>query len=183
MSPKGRGHDVQPARRGRTPRRAAPEHKRGLRSTGAARRYRRARHTIYTNENSVSLPIFHMVSGAPEPVAPYSHAVEIDGWLFVTGQLATDVHNDPADMPEGIEAQTDKVMQNLRTVLQGVGVGFENVVCVRVFLTHFEEDYSKMNRIYASYFSEDKRPARTCVGVTALAGGGRVEIDLIARRP
>ena len=128
-------------------------------------------------------PIFHMIEGAPEPVAPYSHAVEIDGWLFVTGQLATDVRCAPADMPAGIEAQTDKVMQNLRTVLQGVGVGFENVVCVRVFLTHFEKDYAKMNRVYASYFPEDKRPARTCVGVTALAGGGRVEIDLIARRP
>ena len=128
-------------------------------------------------------PIFHMIEGAPEPVAPYSHAVEIDGWLFVTGQLATDVRCAPADMPAGIEAQTDKVMQNLRTVLQGVGVGFENVVCVRVFLTHFEKDYAKMNRVYASYFPEDERPARTCVGVTALAGGGRVEIDLIARRP
>ncbi len=132
---------------------------------------------------TMSLPIFHMLSGAPEPVAPYSHAVEVEGWVFVTGQLATDVRYDPADIPEGIEAQTDKVMQNLRTVLQGVGVGFENVVCARVFLTHFEEDYARMNRVYASYFPQEKRPARTCVGVTALAGGGRVEIDLIARRP
>jgi enamine deaminase RidA (YjgF/YER057c/UK114 family) len=73
-------------------------------------------------------------------------------------------------------------MQNLRTVLQGVGAGFENVVSVRVFLTHFTEDYDTMNRVYADYFPEDRRPARTCIGVTALAGGGRVEIDLIARR-
>ena len=131
----------------------------------------------------MSLPIFHMVSGAPEPVAPYSHAVEIDGWVFVTGQLATHVHYDTVDIPDDIETQTDKVMQNLRTVLQGVGVGFENVVCARVFLTRFEEDYARMNRVYAQYFPADKRPARTCVGVTALAGGGRVEIDLIARRP
>ena len=131
----------------------------------------------------MSTPIFHMVSGAPQPVAPYSHAVEVDGWLFVTGQLATDIEYDASTIPEGIEAQTQKVMQNLRTVLQGMGVGFEHVVCARVFLTHFEQDYDTMNRIYAGYFPADKLPARTCVGVTALAGGGRVEIDLIARRP
>ncbi len=124
-----------------------------------------------------------MISGAPQPVAPYSHAVEVDGWLFVTGQLATDIEYDVSTIPEGIEAQTHKVMQNLRTVLQGMGVGFENVVCARVFLTHFERDYDTMNRIYAGYFPANKLPARTCVGVTALAGGGRVEIDLIAHRP
>lgn len=131
----------------------------------------------------MSTPIFHMISGAPQPVAPYSHAVEVDGWLFVTGQLATDIEYDVSTIPEGIEAQTQKVMQNLRTVLQGIGVGFEHVVCARVFLTHFEQDYGTMNRIYAEYFPADKLPARTCVGVTALAGDGRVEIDLIARRP
>jgi 2-iminobutanoate/2-iminopropanoate deaminase len=130
----------------------------------------------------MSTPIFHMISGAPQAVAPYSHAVEVEGWLFVTGQLATDVEYDAAAIPEGIEAQTRKVMQNLNTVLQGVGLGFENVVCARVFLTDFEQDYEPMNRIYADYFPANKLPARTCVGVTALAGGGRVEIDLIARR-
>ncbi|MFQ5995274.1 MAG: RidA family protein [Acidiferrobacterales bacterium] len=128
-------------------------------------------------------PIFHMISGAPTPVAPYSHVVEIDGWLFVTGQLATGVGNDLAALRDGIEAQTHKVMQNLQTVLAGVTAGLENVVAARVFLTHFEEDYEKANQVYASYFPTNKRPARTCVGVTALAGGGRVEIDLVARRP
>lgn len=124
-----------------------------------------------------------MIKGAPEPVAPYSHVVEIDGWFFVTGQLATDAEYDPANVPAGIEAQTHKVMQNLRTVLAGVGLGLEHVVCVRVFLTQFARDYADMNRVYAGYFAEDRRPARTCVGVTALAGGGRVEIDMIARAP
>lgn len=129
----------------------------------------------------MATPIFHTVKGAPEPVAPYSHVVEVDGWFFVTGQLATDAEYDPASIPQGIEAQTHKVMQNLRTVLAGVGLGLEHVVCARVFLTHFAQDYAGMNRVYASYFAENKRPARTCVGVTALAGGGRVEIDMIAR--
>jgi 2-iminobutanoate/2-iminopropanoate deaminase len=56
------------------------------------------------------------------------------------------------------------------------------VVCVRIFLTDFERDYAAMNRIYATYFAKDRLPARTTVGVTHLARGGIVEIDMIARR-
>ena len=125
---------------------------------------------------------FHMLGTAPAPVAPYSHAVEADGWVFVTGQLATDPNNDAAPVPDGIEAQTRKVMDNLKIVLSGVGLGLEAAVVARVFLTRFEEDYAVMNRVYADYFPEGRRPARTCVGVTALAREARVEIDLIARR-
>ncbi len=131
----------------------------------------------------MATPIFHMIEGAPEPVAPYSHVVEADGWFFLTGQLAMDAKCDPATIPPEIEAQTHKVMENLRRVLAGVGLGFEHVVCARVFLTRFDEDYAPMNRVYARYFPDGRRPARTCVGVTALAGGGRVEIDMIARAP
>lgn len=128
-------------------------------------------------------PIFHMIPDAPKPVAPYSHVVEVDGWLFVTGQLATDPDDDSLPPPPGIEAQTRKVMDNLRRALAGVGAGLEHVVSVRIFLTEFERDYAAMNRLYAGYFPPDRRPARTTVGVTALARGGLVEIDLIARRP
>ena len=53
----------------------------------------------------------------------------------------------------------------------------------RVFLTHFEEDYERMNAVYLSYFPSDRLPARTCIGVTALARDARIEIDFIARRP
>lgn len=128
-------------------------------------------------------PIFHMIPDAPKPVAPYSHVVEADGWLFVTGQLATDPDDDSLPPPPGIEAQTRKAMDNLRRALAGVGAGFEHVVSVRIFLTEFDRDYAAMNRLYAGYFPPDRRPARTTVGVTALARGGLVEIDLIARRP
>ena len=125
--------------------------------------------------------LFHMIPGGPAAVAPYSHAVEADGWLFVTGQLATDLEDASRPIPEGIEAQTHKVMDNLRRVLEGVGAGFDRVVSVRVFLTNFERDYAAMNEIYKSYFEEAALPARTTVGVTALARGGLIEIDLIAR--
>ena len=125
--------------------------------------------------------IFHMIPDAPKPVAPYSHVVEADGWLFVTGQLATDPDDDKP-LPDGIEAQTHKVMDNLRRALAGAGVGFGRVVAVRIFLTDFERDYAVMNRIYETYFTPGRLPARTTVGVTHLARGGIIEIDMVARR-
>lgn len=127
-------------------------------------------------------PIFHMIAGAPDPVAPFSHAVEQDGWIFVTGQMPfTGTAND-SPYPEGIEAQTRQVMVNLQNVLSGCGLGLRHVLSARIFLTHFEEDYALMNKTYAEYFEPGRRPARTCVGVTALARGARVEIDFVARR-
>jgi 2-iminobutanoate/2-iminopropanoate deaminase len=130
----------------------------------------------------MSAPIYHLIPSAPKPVAPYSHVVDADGWLFVTGQLATDPDDDSLPLPEGIEAQTRKVMDNLKRALAGAGAGFEDVVCVRIFLTNFERDYAAFNRLYTEYFTPDQLPARTTVGVTHLARGGIVEVDLIARR-
>lgn len=130
----------------------------------------------------MSTPLFHMIEGAPSPVAPFSHAAEIDGWVFLTGQMPTDPKDHGAPLPEGIEAQTRRVMDNLVIVLAGLELGLAHVVSVRVFLTHFERDYQRMNEIYRSYFPPDRLPARTCVGVTGLAVGALVEIDLIARR-
>ncbi len=128
------------------------------------------------------MPLFHMISGAPDPVAPFSHAVESDGWVFVTGQMPFTTTSNTSSYPEGIAAQTRQVMENLERVLVGCGLGFENVLAARIFLTHFDEDYERMNEVYATYFPAGRRPARTCVGVTALARGARVEIDFIARR-
>jgi 2-iminobutanoate/2-iminopropanoate deaminase len=130
----------------------------------------------------MTAPIFHMIVNAPKPVGPYSHVVEAASWLFVTGQLATDPDDDSLPVPDGIEAQTRKVFDNLRRALAGAGAEFYHVVCVRVFLTAFERDYAAFNRLYLDYFPADRLPARTTVGVTALARGGIVEIDMIAYR-
>jgi 2-iminobutanoate/2-iminopropanoate deaminase len=130
----------------------------------------------------MSLPLFHMIDGAPDPVAPFSHAVEADGWVFVTGQMPFTGTSNTSSYPEGIEAQTRQVMENLKRVLAGCGLGLQHVVAARVFLTRFEEDYERMNAVYAGYFAPGRRPARTCVGVTALARGAQVEIDFVARR-
>ena len=128
-------------------------------------------------------PAFRMVAGAPTPVAPFSHAVESGGWCFITGQMPTDPEDDARPLATDIEGQTVRVMENLKIVLAGLGLGLEHVLQARVYLTRFDDDYARMNAVYASYFPADRRPARTCIGVTALARGARVEIDLLARRP
>ncbi len=126
---------------------------------------------------------FHRVPGAPDPVAPFSHAVEADGWVFVTGQMPFTGTSIDEPYPDGIEAQTRQVMKNLDTVLRGIGLGLADAVSVRVYLRHFDDDYDAMNAAYATWFAADRRPARTCVGVAGLAKGARIEIDLVARRP
>jgi 2-iminobutanoate/2-iminopropanoate deaminase len=125
---------------------------------------------------------FHMIAGGPKPVAPFSHAVETDGFVLVTGQMP-DTPEAPGVLPEGIVAQTHAVMANLQKVLVGVGLGFEHVAMARIYLTRFKQDYVAMNETYRSYFAEGRLPARTCVGVTGLAYDALIEIDLIARRP
>ena len=127
--------------------------------------------------------LFHMIPGAPAPVAPFSHATEADGWVFVTGQMPTDPDNDNAALPDGIEAQTRRVMDNLILVLRGMDLGLEHVLFARAYLTHFQRDYAAMNTTYTSYFPAGRLPARTCIGVTGLAREALVEIDLVARRP
>ena len=122
-----------------------------------------------------------MIAGAPTPVAPFSHAVAADGWLFVTGQMPTDPDDDAAPLPDGIEAQTRRVVENLRIVLDGAGSTLDRVVFARVYLTDFERDYAAMNQVYQSYFAPGRLPGRTCIGVTALARGALIEIDLLAR--
>ena len=125
---------------------------------------------------------FHLFSDGPRPVAPFSHAVETDGWVILTGQMPTDPQAPDAALPDGIEAQTRRVMDNLALILGKLGLDFSHVVQCRCFLTEFERDYATFNETYQTYFPEDRRPARTTVGVTALAVGALVEVDCIARR-
>ncbi|MEL7115340.1 MAG: RidA family protein [Pseudomonadota bacterium] len=129
------------------------------------------------------MPDFHLFAKGPRPVAPFSHAVEADGWVILTGQMPTDPDAPDAPLPEGIEAQTNRVMANLEIILAELDLDLSHIVQCRCFLTEFDRDYALFNQTYAKHFPDDRRPARTTVGVTALAVGALVEIDCIARRP
>jgi 2-iminobutanoate/2-iminopropanoate deaminase len=126
--------------------------------------------------------LHHMIAGGPRPVAPFSHATEVDGFVFLTGQMPTFPDDPDKPLPEGIEAQTKRVMDNLTLILKGLDLDLTNVFQVRIYLTEFERDYEVMNRTYLEYFEPGKLPARTTIGVTGLAVGALVEIDMIAKR-
>ena len=125
--------------------------------------------------------IEHLVfDDGPKRVGPFSHAVKAGGFLFVTGQMPT-LTNDPTKLIEGdIISQTHQVMKNLKCVLIAANTSLEDVVFVRIYLVNFQ-NFDKMNIVYKSYFASDKLPARTCIGVSGLAVGASVEIDLIAK--
>ncbi len=125
---------------------------------------------------------FHNVEAAPIHVAPFSHAVECDGWIQLTGQMPTNPNDDEAPLPDGVAGQTRRVMDNLMIVLEGIGLSLDDVLSCRVYLTEFKRDYAAMNRAYQSYFPPELLPARTCIGVTGLARDALVEIDMVARR-
>jgi 2-iminobutanoate/2-iminopropanoate deaminase len=116
----------------------------------------------------------------PPPTAAYSHAVRAGDHLFVTGQLGVDPKTGVL-VPGGAAEQARQIMENLKTVLRGAGTGLERAVMVRIYLVNFAADYPAVNAVYASYFTPGRFPARTTVGVTNLALGSLVEIDLIVR--
>ena len=125
---------------------------------------------------------FHMVEGLPRSVSPSSHATEAGGFVYLTGQFGRDLDDPARSLPEGIRAQTERTLGNMRRVLAALGLTMGDVLRVRVFLTHFKRDYDAMNEVYASFFPAQARPVRTCVGVTDLVRDALVEIDCVARR-
>ena len=118
--------------------------------------------------------------GAPKASGPYSQGVVANGFLYTAGQLP----RDPATskLVEGdISVQTNRVLDNLESVLRAAGCSFKDVVKATVFMTDLE-DFAKMNEVFAFRFGAN-RPARTTVQVSKLNSGARLEIDLVARIP
>lgn len=110
-------------------------------------------------------------------VGPYNHAVRVGELLFCAGQIPLD----PAtgNLVEGdIKAQTERVLQNVKAILDDQGLTFTNVVKSTVFLTNLA-DFAGMNEIYAKYFTSDF-PARSTIQVAALPRAASVEIEVIA---
>jgi len=116
-------------------------------------------------------------SKAPDALGPYSQAVKINKMVFMSGQIAIDPKNQQF-IDGDIEAQTRRVLDNLKAVVEAAGSKLENVVKTTIYLTDIN-DFSKANEIYASYFSGGK-PARSTVCVAALPKNAKIEIDAIA---
>jgi len=112
------------------------------------------------------------------PAGPFSQAVVIDGFLFVSGQVAQDPGTGKV-VEGGIGPETERVFQNLSAVLKAAGRSFDDVVQARVFLTRMI-DFAAMNGIYAKRFRQPF-PARTTIGVATLPLGACVEIDLVVK--
>lgn len=119
-----------------------------------------------------------MTENAPAAIGPYSQAVIAGGFLFSAGQIPLDPSTGQI-VDGGIKPQTERVMQNLRAVLDAAGLGWSDVVKTTVYL-HDMADFPTVNEIYARSIG-DARPARSTVQVTALPRGALVEIDLIAQ--
>ncbi|TQR18749.1 RidA family protein [Psychrobacillus soli] len=110
---------------------------------------------------------------------PYSHAVEVDNFLFLSGQTA--MNGETVENLQGnIAEQTKKCFTNLSEVLEVADLTFDDVAKVNVYLTDMN-NFTAMNEVYKTYFHEPF-PARTCVAVLALPLGAEVEIEMIAKR-
>ena len=117
-----------------------------------------------------------VAENAPAAIGPYSHAVVINDMVFTSGQLG--LIPETGKLPEGVEAQTEQALINLRNVLKASGTDMEHVVKTTVFVQDLA-DFAKVNAIYAKFFTTNP-PARSCVQVAKLPAGGLVEIEAVA---
>ena len=115
-------------------------------------------------------------ANAPAAVGPYAQAVDIGSLTFVSGQIPVDPRT--GEMPSGVEAQAEQALSNLREILLADGTGLENVVKVTLFLADIA-DFPVVNKVYGRFFAAPY-PARSCVAVSALPKGSRIEVDASA---
>jgi 2-iminobutanoate/2-iminopropanoate deaminase len=116
---------------------------------------------------------------APAPIGPYSQATEINGTLYVSGQIAIDQASGKI-MTDTIEIETKQVMTNLWHILNEAGLGFENVLKCTIFIRDMGQ-FAQINAVYGVYFNENP-PARETVEVSRLPKDVNVEISCIAQR-
>lgn len=115
-------------------------------------------------------------SKAPAAIGPYSQAIELNGTLFISGQLP--INSETGTMPESIEEQTRQSLMNIGAILNEAGLTFSDVVKTTVLLADIN-DFAKMNAVYAEFFTELK-PARACFQVAALPKSAKIEIEAVA---
>lgn len=116
-------------------------------------------------------------AGAPKAIGPYSQAVKAGDFLFLSGQIPLDPQS--GEIVKGdIKAQTERVMENIKAVLEAAGVGFPQVVRSGIFLKSLE-DFAAVNEVYGRYFPQAP-PARSTVEVSRLPKDVGIEIDIVA---
>lgn len=113
---------------------------------------------------------------APGAIGPYSQGIKAGGFLFVSGQLSVDP--ELGNMAEGIQAQTELSIKNIRAILESAGLDLDSVVKTTVFLKNLD-DFQGMNDVYGKYFGQNA-PARACVQVAKLPKDALVEIEAVA---
>ncbi len=114
---------------------------------------------------------------APQPAGPYSQAVVVGDLIFVAGQIPK--HPETGEVPEGIAAQTGQVFNNIKAILEAAGSNLEQIVRMDVYLNDMG-NFSQMNEVYKTFFSNEGYPVRTTVGVDLR--GFEVEINCIAHK-
>ncbi len=114
-------------------------------------------------------------NNAPAAIGPYSQAIVTGGMLFCSGQIPID----PAtgNIPEGVEAQAEQALTNVKNLIEAAGSSIDNVVKTTVFIKNMD-DFAKINEIYAKYFTEPF-PARSCVEVARLPKDVLLEVEAI----
>jgi 2-iminobutanoate/2-iminopropanoate deaminase len=116
--------------------------------------------------------------GAPAAIGPYSQAAIVGGWLFTSGQIGLDPETGVM-VPGGVEPEAQRVLENLRAIVEAAGGSMGDVVKTTVYLADLG-DFAAVNRIYAEHFAPP-HPARACVQVAGLPKDARVEIDAVAK--
>ena len=114
---------------------------------------------------------------APQAIGPYSQAIQANGFVFISGQVAIDPTTQQV-ISGDVAAQTEQVLKNLTAILNAAGSGLEKVVRSTVFLKNMD-DFAAMNQVYGRYFTSEP-PARSTVEVARLPKDVLVEIDVIA---
>ncbi len=117
-------------------------------------------------------------AGSAPALGPYNHGVRVGDLLFCAGQIPLDPAHPGGPLPFGIQAQTERVLENVKLILEDQQLSFVNVVKTTVFMTNLN-DFAMMNEVYGRYFT-DNFPARSTVQVAALPRGASVEIEVVA---
>ena len=115
-------------------------------------------------------------TNAPAAIGPYSQAIEVTGMVFASGQIP--VNPATGEIPEGIEAQAEQVLNNVKNLLAAAGASMEQVVKTTVFIQNMD-DFGKVNEIYSTYFT-GAFPARSCVEVARLPKDLLIEVEVTA---